>query len=168
MSIQIIIRNLLQIWRGKSRTVGMESGVMLNKATIDLIKRFEGCRLEAYQDIVGVWTIGYGHTKTAKPGLTWTQEHADTQLELEANQYAEEVADRLQVPYTPNELGAMTSLAYNIGLGAFTRSTCLDRFNGGDKEGAAEALTWFNKAGGKTVRGLVRRRAAEKELFLSK
>ena len=67
---------------------------------------------------------------------------------------------------TENQFGAMVSHAYNIGVGAFSRSTCLRRFNDGDAEGAAEALTWFNKAGGRVLRGLTRRRDAERELFL--
>ena len=68
---------------------------------------------------------------------------------------------------TDNQYGAMLSLAYNIGPGAFKKSTCLRRFNAGDDAGASEALTWFNKAGGKVLRGLVSRREAERDLFMN-
>lgn len=144
-----------------------------NKATIDLIKEFEGCRLRAYQDSVGVWTIGYGLTTGALPGVTVERGMSISQAQAEAyltetlRRFSTHMLPMLKCQPTPNQYGAMLSLAYNIGLGAFGKSTCLKRFNVGDMEGAAEALTWFNKAGGKVLRGLVRRREAERDLFLS-
>jgi len=143
-----------------------------NQATIDLIKKFEGCRLETYRDKVGVPTIGYGLTDGALPGvpvrmgMTISQAQAELYLSMALEQFGNRILPMMTRKPTPSQYGAMLSLAYNIGTGAFSRSTCLKRFNAGDTEGAAEALTWFNKAGGKVERGLVRRREAEHDLFL--
>lgn len=145
----------------------------INKAAIDLIKSFEGCELEAYRDPVGVWTIGYGLTTDALPGvtvgagMTITQKQADEYLHAVLKRFAEKILPGFTRQPTENQFGAFLSLAYNIGFGGFLKSTALRRFNEGDFEGAAEALQWFNKAGGKVLRGLVRRRAAEAALFLS-
>ena len=144
-----------------------------NQATVDLVKEFEGLELHAYRDPVGVVTIGYGYTNNAgfgpgvKMGDVWTEEQAENMLWKGLEVFANEIRPLLKREATENQFGAMLSLAYNIGTGAFSKSTCLKRFNAGDLEGAAEALTWFNKAGGKVLRGLVRRREAERALFLT-
>lgn len=144
-----------------------------NKATVQLIQDFEGCRLEAYKDMVGVWTIGWGHAETSglEPipvaGMKLTQKEADDLHEKDLEHFGHNILPLFTRKPTPNQFGAMLSLSYNIGVGAFRKSTCLRRFNAGDMEGAAEALQWFNKAGGKKVRGLVRRRTAEAKLFLT-
>lgn len=145
----------------------------INEATIQLVMEFEGLRLSAYRDAVGVWTIGYGHSAHAptppRPhaGMTITKQEARDILAADLEHFAERLRPMFDIEPTPNQFGAMLSLAFNIGLGAFSRSTCLRRFNAGDIEGAAEALTWFNKAGGKVLRGLVRRREAERRLMLT-
>lgn len=145
----------------------------INQATIDLVKEFEGLKLEAYLDPVGVVTIGYGYTNRAGfgPGVAmgdvWTKEQAEEMLAEGLFRFANEIRPLFKRDATPNQFGAMLSLAYNIGTGAFSKSTALKRFNAGDIDGAADALTWFNKAGGKVLRGLVRRREAERALFLS-
>lgn len=145
----------------------------INQATIELIQEFEGCRLEAYQDSAGYWTIGWGHAETSgippipKRGMVITQAEADALFMETLERFADRIRPMFKREATPNQFGAMLSLAYNIGTGAFGKSTCLKRFNAGDIEGAAEALTWFNKAGGKVLRGLVRRREAERALFLT-
>ncbi|NRB02515.1 MAG: lysozyme [Rhodobacteraceae bacterium] len=145
----------------------------INQATIDLVKRFEGLELHAYRDPVGVVTIGYGYTNRASfgPGVsmgdTWTEQQADNMLIEGLERFANEIRPLLTRAANENEFGAMLSLAYNIGTGAFAKSTCLKRFNAGDVLGAADALTWFKKAGGKVLRGLERRRAAERERFLA-
>lgn len=145
----------------------------ITQETVDLVKEFEGCRLESYRDSVGVWTIGYGLTSNALPGVIVGPGMVISQRQAEAylSDTLELFAKRIRPFFThhrptPNQFGAMLSLAYNIGTGAFSRSTCLRRFNAGDYAGAAEALTWFNKAGGKRLRGLVRRREAERDLFM--
>jgi lysozyme len=147
--------------------------MQITQEALDLIKSHEGLRLEAYKDPIGVWTIGYGTTSragigvTVSPGMTITEAEAEDYLRRALELFGQKIAPGFKRPPTPNQYGAMLSLAYNIGPGAFLRSTCLKRFNAGDLEGAAEALQWFNKAGGKVWRGLVRRRAEEAELFLS-
>lgn len=145
----------------------------INQATVDLVKEFEGLELHAYRDPVGVVTIGYGYTNRAGfgPGVemgdVWTEEQADNMLWKGLEVFANQIRPMFKREATPNQFGAFLSLAYNIGPGAFGKSTALRRFNAGDDEGAAEALTWFNKAGGKVLRGLVRRREAERALFLT-
>lgn len=145
----------------------------VNKATIDLVKKFEGLKLKAYICPAGVLTIGYGYTNKAgfgpgvKAGDVWTEEMADQMLHEGLKVFADEIRPLFKRRATPNQFGAFLSLAYNIGTGAFSRSTALRRFNAGDDAGAVEALTWFNKAGGRVMRGLVRRREAEKALFLT-
>lgn len=143
----------------------------LNKESLDLIKEFEGCRLTAYICPAGVLTIGYGHTSaagapTVKRGMKITAEEATAILRGDLKKYEAAVDRAIKVPMTPNQRGALVSLCYNIGPGAFSRSTAVRRMNVGDSRGAAEALTWFNKAGGRVLRGLVRRREAERALFM--
>lgn len=145
----------------------------ITQETVDLVKEFEGLRLNAYLDPVGIVTIGYGYTNRAgygngvAMGDVWTEEQAENMLWKGLEIFADRIRPMFRREATPNQFGAMLSLAYNIGTGAFSKSTALKRFNAGDTEGAAEAMTWFNKAGGKVLRGLVRRREAERALFLS-
>lgn len=144
----------------------------ITQEAVDLVKRFEGLRLEAYHDPVGVLTIGYGYTNSAGfgPGVEigdrWSERMAEEMLREGLKRFGNEIRPLFKRIPNDNQFGAMVSLAYNIGTSAFANSTCLRRFNTGDTAGAADALTWFNKAGGKVLRGLVRRREAEKALFL--
>ena len=144
----------------------------INLAGLRLVKEFEGCKLSAYRDSAGVLTIGYGHTSkagppTVTPGLSITQADAEAILRQDLQLFEDAVQKLVTVDLTDNEFAALTSLCFNIGATAFAGSTCLKRLNKGDRKGAAEALTWWNKAGGKRLGGLVRRRAAEKALFLA-
>ena len=147
--------------------------MIINKASTDLIKSFEGLRLKSYKCPAGKWTVGYGLTTAAGIGvsvgadMTITEAQADEYLLAVLNKFGEKILPGMKRKPTDNQFGAMLSLAYNIGPGAFLKSTCLKRFNAGDFDGAAVALTWFNKAGGNVLNGLVRRRAAERDLFLS-
>lgn len=139
-----------------------------------LIKRFEGCKLDAYLCPAGVPTIGYGATSGVKLGDSITQEEADKRLTLELQEYEKYVMDALNTPPgavedpTQPQFDAMVSLCYNIGPGHFRSSSVVRRFLMGDIEGAANAFCMWVKGGGKTLPGLVNRRQAEKELFLSK
>lgn len=137
---------------------------------IALIKRFEGLSLDAYQDIAGIWTIGYGHTTGVTPGQRITEAEAEALLRDELDRFENGVNSAVKVDINPNEFSALVSFSYNVGLGALRSSTALRRLNAGDRMGAADALTWWNKAtvdGRKVVvRGLTRRRAAERALFL--
>jgi len=131
----------------------------------DLIKLFEGCRLKAYDDGVGVWTIGYGHTVGVKPGDEITQEQADEWFSEESEQFSNKVQVLVLVEVNQNQFDALVSLAYNIGVGALSRSTLLRKLNAGDYQGAAEQFDVWNRGGGKVMLGLVRRREQERKLF---
>jgi lysozyme len=137
---------------------------------VALIAEFEGCKLKAYKCPAGVWTIGWGETDGVYPGLVWTQEQADRRFCESLTDFTKQVKSKLTVYAEPNQLGAMVSLAYNIGLGGFGRSTVLRAHNKGDEQAAARAFGLWNKAtvnGVKTeLPGLTRRRAAESALYL--
>ena len=132
------------------------------------LERWEGLRLKAYRDVGGIWTIGYGHTgPDVYAGKTITVEQAADLALVDIEEASDAVNRGVKVPITQNQFDALVSLTYNIGVGAFARSTCLRRLNQRDFDGAAEALTWWNKVKGRVVDGLVNRRNAEKELFLT-
>lgn len=138
---------------------------------VDLIKRFEGLSLEAYQDIAGIWTIGYGHTGAdVKPNMRISEHDAENLLKQDLKPREDAVERLVRAPLNQNEFDALVSFVYNVGANAFKNSTARKRLNKGDKLGAADALTWWNKAtvGGvlREVTGLTRRRAAERALFL--
>ncbi len=136
---------------------------------ITLIARFEGCRLRAYRDIVGVWTIGYGETLGVHEGLVWNRQQADEQLRRRVEQFMLAVLARCPALATmpPGRLAACTSLAYNIGVGAFGASSVCRKTKAGDVAGAADSFLLWDKAGGRRVAGLARRRAAERTQYLS-
>lgn len=146
---------------------------MINKATVDLVKEFEGLRLKAYKDAVGVWTIGYGTTAAAglgitpKAGMVISTTEAEDLLRKGLEKFAASIRPNITAPINDNEFGAFLSLAYNIGPGAFAKSSALKKFNAGNKAGAANAIRLWNKAGGRVMKGLERRRAAEAALFLT-
>ena len=130
-----------------------------------LIAKFEGCQLKAYKCPVGKWTIGYGHTKGVKAGDVWTQKQADEALTKEIEEYGKGVLQACpSLAETPNRLAACISLAYNIGTGAFCRSTLVKKLNAKDYAGACEEIKRFNRAGGKVLSGLTRRRQKEYRL----
>lgn len=135
------------------------------------IARSEGCKLKAYRCPAGVWTIARGRTKGVKPGDTCTQEQADRWLLEDLTEFAEGVRSSLTRPASLNELGALVSLAYNIGLAGFARSTVLRKHNEGDTQSAARAFALWNQAtvNGKrqVLPGLTARRAREAALYLS-
>jgi len=136
-------------------------------AALPVIKEFEGCRLTAYRCPAGVWTIGWGATgDNIVEGLTWTQQQADVRLAVDARQFAIAVRRAVTVALTPNQHGACASLAYNIGAGAFGASTLVKMLNAGDYAGAADQFGRWTKAKGVDLPGLVRRRDAERDLFV--
>lgn len=133
-----------------------------------LIKKWEGLKLEAYLPTPNdVWTIGWGHTKGVRPGMKITRSKAQ-ELFRKDIEWAENAVNRLvKVGLTQNQFDALVSLTFNIGETAFARSTLLRKLNTGDYQGAAEEFPRWVKQKGKTLRGLVRRRAEEMEVFLS-
>ncbi|EMP5045161.1 lysozyme [Citrobacter freundii] len=139
---------------------------------IALIKQFEGCKLTAYQDSVGVWTIGYGWTKPVdgKPiraGMTINQETAERLLKTGLVSYESDVSRLVKVGLTQGQFDALVSFTYNLGARSLSTSTLLRKLNAGDYAGAADEFLRWNKAGGKVLNGLTRRREAERALFLS-
>lgn len=139
---------------------------------VEIIKHFEGFVPHTYTDTVGVPSIGYGTTAAAGvgivpvPGMEISERQAEKYLVAALEKFAKKIEPHIKAEMNENEWAAFLSLAYNIGPFAFSTSTALRRFNEGDKLGAADAILWFNKAGSRTLRGLVRRRHAERALFL--
>lgn len=139
---------------------------------IALIKQFEGCKLTAYQDSVGVWTIGYGWTqpvdgKPIRAGVTIKQETAERLLKTGLVSYESDVSRMVKVGLTQGQFDALVSFTYNLGARSLSTSTLLRKLNAGDYAGAADEFLRWNKAGGKVLNGLTRRREAERALFLS-
>ncbi len=144
----------------------------ITPVTLALVKEFEGLELKAYKDAVGIWTIGYGTTAAAglgilpTPGMRITEAEAEMYLKRGLERFAAKIDPLIKRPITANQRGAFLSLAYNIGPGAFAKSSALRKFNAGDIAGAANAILLWNKAKGRVLNGLTRRRAAERTLFL--
>lgn len=143
----------------------------LNKAGADLIKEFEGCKLKSYQCSALRWTIGYGNTffEDGTPvvaGNAITQQKAEQLFEIIANEFSAKVAKLVTSNVTDNQFGALTSFAYNCGVVNLQKSTLLKKVNANHNDPSirAEFMKW-NKAGGKVLAGLTRRREAEANLY---
>ncbi len=135
---------------------------------LSLLKEFEGCRLTSYKCSAGTWTVGWGATgKDVGPKTVWTQKQADDRLERDLAKFEAGVEAACDAEPNIYQFSAMVMLAYNIGLGAFKSSTLLKKFNDGDIKGASYQFERWNKAAGKEVAGLSRRRRAERDLFIS-
>lgn len=132
---------------------------------IDLIKQFEGFSASAYQDVGGVWTIGYGFTQGVKQGDTMTQEDAETRLAQELQPVEAFIIKHCTVTPTQNQFDAMVSLTYNIGMGNFQSSTVLADHNKSDFDGAAKAFGMWDEVKGKVLVDLVKRRYEESQLY---
>lgn len=142
---------------------------VINEKGLALLKRFEGCRLVVYKDAVGLHTVGWGHMDPALIlGTKITQEEADSLLKEDLERFERGVYNVAAAPISSNEFSALVCFAYNVGLGAFANSTLLSKLNAGDKAGAAKEFLKWTRAGGTVLRGLVKRRQAEMELFLEK
>ncbi|MCM1957928.1 lysozyme [Acinetobacter modestus] len=145
----------------------------ITKTSIDLISSFEGIRLNAYDDGVGVWTIGIGTTTypdgvKVKKGDKCTLEQAKEYFAHDLKRFEASVNNLVKVPLSQNQFDALVSLVYNIGSGNFGSSTLLKKLNVKDYQGAADQFPRWNKAKGKVLNGLVRRREAERALFTKK
>ncbi|VVT52211.1 Phage-related lysozyme (muraminidase) [Kosakonia radicincitans] len=146
--------------------------MQISNKGITLIKQFEGLRLDAYQDSVGVWTIGYGWTQPVdgKPitkGMVIKSETAERLLKTGLVSYESDVSKLVKVKLTQGQFDALVSFAYNLGTRALSTSTLLKKLNAGDYDGAADEFPRWNKAAGKELAGLTRRREAEFALFMS-
>jgi lysozyme len=137
-----------------------------SEAGYALTEQFEGLRLQAYQDSVGVWTIGYGHTgPDVQPGMTITQAQAAALLQQDVASSVSCVNGAVTVDLQQNQFDALVDFAFNLGCGALRGSTLLKMVNAGDFAGAAGQFGRWVNAGGKPLPGLVKRRAAEAALF---
>lgn len=133
---------------------------------LTLIKHFEGLRLWAYQCSANVWTIGYGHTADVRPGDVITPEQADAFLRQDVADAERAVSRFVRVPLTQCQFDALVSFVFNLGVENFRTSTLLKKLNAGDHDSAAQEFGRWIHAGGKTMPGLVRRREAERAMFL--
>jgi len=140
----------------------------ISKNGIELIKKYEGCKLNAYLCPANVWTIGYGHTKNVKEGDKITQEMAEQLLVNDLQQFENAVNAYCLRALTQNQFDALISFVFNLGSVAFRASTLLKRINANQMELAALEFERWNKAGGKVLEGLTKRRKDEKALFLKK
>ncbi len=133
-----------------------------------LIRLFEGCKLHAYKDSVGVDTIGYGTTVGVHPGMAITQQQAEHLLEMDVAHRAAQLATWIHVPVSDNQMSAIISLAYNIGMHAIYHSRLLTDINAGQPKAvcAKDFLSWTH-AGGRVLPGLTNRRKAEAAIFVS-
>lgn len=144
----------------------------ISQAGLDLIKEFEGCRLSAYQDSVGVWTIGYGSTywpdgRRVKQGDKLASDSEAEQLLLDTVKTYEAGVNRVvKTHITQNQFDALVSFAFNLGIRALEKSTLVKKLNKIDIIPVANEFSRWTKAGGKELAGLRRRRAAERDLFL--
>ncbi len=141
--------------------------MQISQNGIDLIKRWEGCKLTAYKDSVGIWTCGYGSTgKDIKEGTVFTQPQAEDRLMAHLDGVEQCVGRCVEVDITQNQFDALCSFVYNLGCANLRVSTLLKKLNDGDLKGASEEFPKWCKAGGKVLKGLQARRADEQRLFL--
>lgn len=144
--------------------------VFLTEA-VPFVAKWEGVRLKAYRDVVGVWTVCFGETKGVKAGDRYSLAECEAMLARELLEYRHGLHGHMTYDTRSNRLPvlrdvAFTSLAYNVGIRAAGRSTAVRRLNAGRVAGACTALTWWNKAGGRVWRGLVNRRNDEYQLCM--
>ena len=142
--------------------------VGISQKGIDLIKEFEGFRSKAYRCPAGVWTIGFGHTAGVKPGMVITREQGEAMLRKDLKIYEAKVVNALgNAPTTQGQWDALVSFCYNAGPGNLLKSSMLRLHKQGNYKAAAEAFMKWTKGGGRVLPGLVRRRKAERNLYLS-
>jgi GH24 family phage-related lysozyme (muramidase) len=145
-----------------------KSGVrQINERGLQLLKKFEGLSLTAYQDPVKVWTIGYGTTAGVKPGQRITEAQAEALLKRDLRRFEAAVERLVNVPLNSNQFSALVVFTYNAGARALATSKLLRVLNQGNYQAAANELLRWNRAGGRVLAGLTRRRQAERALFLS-
>jgi len=139
-----------------------------SKQGLALTEGFESCRLTAYQDVKGVWTIGYGHTGSdVTEGLTWTQDQADTALVCDTQHAVNTVNRLVTIELSQTAFDALVDFVFNVGSGNFAGSTMLKLINSGNLDAAAEEFSKWDHASGQVISGLLRRREAEVNEFTS-
>lgn len=140
----------------------------ISQEGVALIKKFEGCELDAYQDSVGVWTIGYGHTKEVKEGDKINKDEADYLLQEEMIEYESYINDMVDVDLNQSQYDSMCAWVYNLGPSNLGSSTMLRVLNEGKYDEVPQQMKRWNKANGEVLDGLIRRREAEALLFQGK
>ncbi len=148
----------------RRKAIGGVAAASVIAAIVAFVQPWEGRRYVAYQDIVGVWTICDGHTKGVKAGDIADDAQCDAMAAQDVAEHNAGIRQCITRPMPQNVEIAFTSLAFNVGVGAFCGSTALRKYNAGDDAGACEAMNLWNKAGGRVIKGLVNRRAAESAL----
>lgn len=138
-----------------------------SKSGLTLTEQFEACRLTAYQDSTGIWTIGFGHTLGVYPGQVITSDQASQYLLSDVQNAVNHVNSLVTVSLTQGEFDALVDFAFNCGCGAFASSTMLKLLNAGNYTGATAQFDLWDKAGGQVVAGLLRRRESETQEFNS-
>lgn len=137
----------------------------MSERGLELIKHFEGLKLEAYKCPAGVWTIGYGTTKGVTAGMKITKEKAEEFLKLDVEKFEKSVLKLVKVDLNQSQFDALVSFTYNLGEGNLSKSTLLKMLNNKDYYGASQEFVRWNKASGKVLAGLTRRRESERNLF---
>ena len=132
-----------------------------------LIKKFEGCRLKAYRCSANVLTIGYGHTGGVQENDVISQPEADKLLEEDIAKFEDYVSDNVIVELNQGQFDALVAWTFNLGVGNLRQSTMLKKLNESDFASVPFEMRRWNKAGGKTLDGLIRRRQAESLLFMN-
>jgi lysozyme len=145
-----------------------ENEMRCSEEGLSLIKKFEGCKLEAYRCSANVLTIGFGHTKNVQEGMTISQDMADSLLKADIQEFEEYVEALVTVPLTQCQFDALVAWTFNLGAGNLKSSTLLMELNQGKYELVPSEMRRWNKAGGQVLEGLIRRREAEGLLFDAK
>lgn len=143
------------------------ASLKINAAGLDIIKRSEGLRFEAYQSVSGRWFIGYGHSRTAQPGMIISEAEAEALLREDVEGAEASVKKLVTVPVNVNEFSAMVSLCYNLGAGNFGKSAVVREINLGNRQSAANAFRNHIRAGYQVLEHLKHRREEERTLFLT-
>ncbi len=139
--------------------------MIYSKDGLHLTEQFEGCRLVSYQDQIGIWTIGYGHTAGVYKGMQCTQAQAETWLTQDIEESAHTVNRMVNVKLTQPQFDALVDFTFNLGSGNLASSTLLRLLNAGNYKAASHEFQKWNRAGGIVRDGLTRRRFAEENLF---
>lgn len=139
-----------------------------SKTGIEMIEKFEGLRLSSYQDSVGIWTVGYGHTGAhVHKGMHISRKEAEYYMAIDLKHFEQCVEKMVHVPLTQNEFDALVSFSFNVGCEALRKSTLLKKLNDKDYEGASDEFGRWCHAGHKVLKGLVTRREEERQRFLA-
>ena len=144
-----------------------DNDMKTSEVGVELIKEFEGCKQVAYQDSVGVWTIGYGHTKDVYEGQLAIKKTIERWLQEDLEEFESYVSKLVKVELNQNQFDALVAWTYNLGPTNLKESTMLRKLNYGDYESVPDEMRRWNKAGGEVLNGWVRRRDAEANLFSS-